>query len=67
MPTIDTPQTYEAAMQRLEHIAATMERGEMPIDQMAEQLKQAQALIAFCKNKLLAADEEIQKIIADMK
>ena len=67
MPTIDTPKTYEAAMQQLEHIAATMERGEMPIYQMAEQLKLAQTLISFCKEKLLAADGEIQKIIENMK
>ena len=60
-------QTYETAMQQLETMAAQMERGDMPIDKMAEQLKKAQELIAFCKEKLLAADEEIQKIIESMR
>ena len=59
--------TYEAAMKRLQEIAADMESGRMPIDKMAEQLKKAQELIAFCKQQLIAADEEIQKINASMK
>lgn len=55
--------TYEQAMQQLEEIATRMERGEISIDEMAAQLKTAQKLLAYCKKRLCAADEEIQKIL----
>lgn len=59
--------TYETAMKQLEQIVASMESGQMPIDKMAENLKQSQELITFCKQKLVSTDEEIQKIIELMK
>ncbi len=42
-----------------------MENAELDIDQMSEQLKRAQELIKFCKDKLTKTDEEIQKIQAE--
>lgn len=54
---------YEEAMRQLESIAAKMERGELDIDQMSEQLKSAQELIKMCKDKLTKTDEEIRKIL----
>lgn len=55
--------TYEEAMSRLETLVQKMERGELPIDRMAKELAEAQSLIAMCRKQLLAADEEIQKIL----
>lgn len=55
--------TYEEAMSRLETLVQKMERGELPIDKMAKELAEAQSLIALCRKQLLAADEEIQKIL----
>lgn len=54
---------YEEAIQRLEQITADMESGKMNIDELAERLKEAQNLIAFCKEKLTATDEEIQQML----
>lgn len=56
--------TYETAIARLEDLANRIENNELGIDQLAEQLKEAQRLIAFCRDKLYATDEEIQKILA---
>lgn len=56
---------YEEAMQQLEDIAERMERGELDIDSLCEQLKTAQRLIKMCKEKLTKTDEEIRKILDD--
>lgn len=54
--------TYEEAMARLEELARRMENNETGIDQLAAELKEARRLVAFCKEKLYATDEEIKKI-----
>jgi exodeoxyribonuclease VII small subunit len=54
---------YEEALRKLEDIVARMEAGDVDVDQLAEQLKQAQQLIALCRDKLTKADEEIKKIL----
>lgn len=57
--------TYEAAMKRLETLAREMEVGEVPIDQLATKLKEAQKLLTFCKDKLTRAEAEVQKLLAE--
>lgn len=56
---------YEAAYAELQGIVRQMEGEEMDIDQMAEAVKRAQALIQLCKDKLTKTDAEIRKILAD--
>ncbi len=56
---------YEEALRQLEDIVRKMENNEFDIDQLAEQLKKAQNLIALCKSKLTKTDEEIQKILEE--
>ena len=55
---------YEAAFAELQTIVRKMENDELDIDEMSEQLKRAQELIKFCKDKLTKTDEEIHKILA---
>ncbi len=55
--------TYEEAVTELEQIVRKMENDELDIDKMAEQLKEAQKLVMFCKDKLTKTDEEIKKIL----
>ena len=43
---------YEEAVHKLEAIVDKMERGELDIDSMAAQLKEAQELVKLCKQKL---------------
>ena len=54
---------YEEAVRQLEAIFDKMERGELDIDSMAAQLKQAQELVKLCKQKLKRTDDEIQKLL----
>ena len=54
---------YEEALQQLETIVRKMESGEYDIDELTEQLKNAQKLIKFCRDKLTKTDAEIKKIL----
>ena len=54
---------YEDAVHELEQIVRQMENDELDIDSLGEQLKKAQELIKFCKNRLTKTDGEIKKIL----
>ena len=56
---------YEEALAQLESIVRKMEANEYDIDELAAQLKTAQQLIKFCKDKLTKTEEELQKIQAE--
>ena len=56
---------YEEALKQLESIVRKMENDEYSIDEIAVQLKTAQRLIKFCKDKLTKTEQEIQKIQAE--
>ena len=58
-------ETYTEAMKRLEAIVARIESNELDIDALGEQLKEAQKLIKYCREKLYKADAEIKKILAE--
>lgn len=55
-------QTYNEAFERLQKIVSQIESGELDIDQLADMIKEANKLIAFCNDKLTKADEEIKKL-----
>ena len=55
-------QKYEEALAQLETIVRKLEANVYDIDELAAQLKTAQRLIKFCKDKLTKTEEEIQKI-----
>ena len=56
---------YEKAVCELEEIVDKMERDELDIDQLSEQLKRAKVLVKFCKDKLTKTDEEIKKLLSE--
>jgi exodeoxyribonuclease VII small subunit len=53
---------YEAAFAQLQDIVRKMENEAFNIDEITVQLKEAQRLIKFCKDKLTKTEQEIQKI-----
>ena len=57
--------TYEKAMERLEEISSQLENNKLGIDQIAGCLKEAKALAAFCREQLVATEEDVRKILAD--
>lgn len=54
---------YEEEVKRLEQIVQQMERGDLDIDQLTEQLKEAQRIIKSCKAKLTKTDAEIRQLL----
>jgi exodeoxyribonuclease VII small subunit len=52
-------------MAQLEGIVRKMESNELDIDEIAAQLKAAQRLIKFCKDKLSKTEAELSKIQAE--
>ena len=55
-------ETYSQALERLQKIVSQIDSGELEIDQLAEKIKEANTIIAFCNDKLSKADEEIKKL-----
>ena len=50
---------YEEAMAQLEAIVRKMESNELDIDEIAAQLKTAQRLIKFCRDKLTKTEAKL--------
>jgi exodeoxyribonuclease VII small subunit len=55
--------TYEQAMNRLEQIVKQIESGEMDIDSLTTNLKEAKNLVELCKEKLTKVEEEVKKCL----
>lgn len=58
------PTNYEQAMTELEGIVARVENNEMSIDDLTVQLRRAQKLIRFCRERLLKTENEVKKILS---
>lgn len=58
-------ETYSQAMDRLEAIVRQVDNNELEVDELVEKIKEANAIIAFCSEKLKKADMEIEKMLAD--
>ena len=59
--------TYEAAYQELVQIAKEIESETVSVDVLAERVKRASELIAYCQGKLRSTEAEVNKIIAQME
>ncbi len=57
--------TYAEAFDELRTIIESMQNDKCDIDRLTEMTKRASALIAECRNRLTATDEEIRKILAE--
>jgi exodeoxyribonuclease VII small subunit len=54
--------TFEEAFRRLEEIAGTLERGEIPLDESMKLYEEGMELIDFCAKKLDSAEMIIRKL-----
>ena len=54
------PLSYEAALVELETLVAQLESGQMPLDQLLTGYQRGAALLAFCRDKLKAVEDQIQ-------
>ena len=59
--------TYEAAYAESKQIAAEIENESVSVDVLAEKVKRASELIAFCQTKLRSTEQEVNNIIKQME
>ena len=55
--------TYGEAMERIRTILASLQDENTDIDTLAERVKEASELIAFCRAKLLKTEAEVGKVL----
>ncbi len=67
MPTPKKKETYSQAMERLEMIVRQIDNNELEIDALAEKIKEANEIIAFCSDKLTKTDKEIEKLLSEKR
>ena len=59
------PTTFEEATARLEAIVRRMEDGQLNLDEITSQLKEAKQLVKLCRDKLTKTDKEVNDILKD--
>ena len=56
--------TYEAALQELEQLVAQLDAGQLPLDQLLSRYQRGAELLAFCRARLDAVEQQIQVLEA---
>jgi exodeoxyribonuclease VII small subunit len=56
----ELPASYEAALQELEALVASLEAGQLPLDQLLTGYQRGAQLLAFCRGKLEAVETQIK-------
>lgn len=59
--------SYTEAISELESIVTEIEQGEITIDTLSEKVKRASELIRICKSKLTATEDDVNKILGEIK
>lgn len=59
-PADAMPASYEAALQELEQLVGRLESGDMPLDQLLTGYRRGASLLAFCREKLEAVQDQIK-------
>jgi exodeoxyribonuclease VII small subunit len=59
--------SYTEAIEELETIVTEIEQGEITIDTLSEKVKRASELIRICKEKLSSTEEDVNKILGELK
>lgn len=54
------PASYEAALEELEQLVGRIESGQLPLDQMLAGYQRGAALLAFCRKRLDAVQDQIK-------
>ena len=59
-PLTPEPAHYEAGLQELEKLVTQLEGGQMPLDQLLAGYQRGAQLIAYCRDKLAAVEQQIK-------
>jgi exodeoxyribonuclease VII small subunit len=58
------PASYEVALAELDRLVQQMEGGQLPLDQLLEAYRRGAELLAFCRTRLQAVEEQV-KLLED--
>lgn len=58
------PTSYEAALEELEKLVSQLEGGQLPLDQLLTGYQRGAQLLAYCRDKLAAVDQQIKVLEA---
>jgi exodeoxyribonuclease VII small subunit len=61
---VPEPASYEQALAELDRIVQQMEAGQMPLDQLLDGYRRGADLLAFCRSRLQAVEEQV-KLLED--
>lgn len=61
-PKTGEPQTFETAMERLEHIVEQMESESLPLEDLLKRYEEGVQLVKVCEDKLKSAEQRIEII-----
>ena len=56
----ELPVSYEAALEELERLVTQLDAGQLPLDQLLSQYQRGASLLAFCRERLDAVEQQIQ-------
>jgi len=56
--------TYQDAFDELQRIVSEIETGETNVDELSAKIRRASELIAVCKAKLVASEEEVERLLS---
>ena len=59
--------SFAEARDRLEQILAEVESDEGDVDQLADRVKEASELIRLCRDRISAARQQVEKVVADLE
>ena len=57
--------TFEENLEELEDVVASLEQGDLPLDQAIKLFQRGMELTKLCGERLTAAEEKIQKLVAE--
>lgn len=58
------PATYELAVQELEQLVSRLDAGQMPLDQLLDQYQRGAQLLALCRERLQAVENQVKVLEA---
>lgn len=67
MKNIKLPKTFEARLERLQAIVATMEKGDMALEQSVEMYREGMLLSKACREQLDKAQHEVTLFTQDVE
>lgn len=65
--TDDTDLTYEAAVTELERIVTALQRDDVSVDELGDQVARGVALVEICRGRLRTAELAVEEVVAALR